>query len=93
MRCPKAVAGPLAVPESGTVESDDAVPLRKTTEKPAREEILRRDQISVQKHYDRPLALIEVVQTHAIRLDELTERWTVALRTPRPHRRPGRHAD
>ena len=72
---------PIAMPEAWPVEAHDTIFLSKQINKPADREILDHGSVAMEQHDARSgrITPFNVVETHAVALGELADRWVPAF--------------
>src|SRR5687767_8263298 len=76
------LARPAAVAVARAVDHDDAEALREPIDETAHGEILDHRSIAVNEHQGLTLAALNVVQAHAIYVEEAPDRRVLSLRVP-----------
>src|ERR1700730_11612249 len=68
--------------EARSVDGDDAISLRQSSEDPADFEIPRHCAVAVQQHERRSLASLEIMEVDPFNIEEAAGGWVVSLRPP-----------
>src|SRR5947209_20311459 len=86
-RSPDTRAGPSAVSEAWSVKAQNAMAAGKKVDQPAENQVLHHRAVAMEQHHagNTGVATVEIMQSHAVAIDEGSDRRVVSLRQPREH--------
>src|SRR3954468_5063383 len=72
-----------AVAVAGSIEDDNAIPLREAVHEAVHGKVLDQGTVAMDEHQRLTCPTLEVVQANAIHIEEAADRWVITLGVPR----------